>query len=177
MRDYRAIIAGYKRLPHPPRVVLAIPPSLFVKEGPRGFVRTSGCYSGDCGRAVKPQCPVDRKICSGEGPATLLGGEKRDATTVFEGSSNCIFNCLIKEMIQQVASAEAVGSTNLLDLADILTTAEMDGVFGMHPNCDGHEALKTAIVAQAFQPANIQQDVAHAKKSHSFAHAQVLGVN
>lgn len=95
-----------------------------------------------------------------------------DATTVFKGSSNCIFNCLVKEMIQQVAAAEEVGGANMLDLADVLTTWQMDRVFGMHPNCDGHEALKAAIVDRVFQPTSIRQDVAHAEQWHSFAQEQ-----
>lgn len=47
---------------------------------------------------------------------------------------------------------------SIVDLADSLAPSQMDGTFGVHPNCQGHQALWQAVIKQAFRPAEIRTD-------------------
>ena len=93
---------------------------------------------------------------------------------MFEGSKECIGNCVIPQKIHEVAAQKQVA---VLDVSKILSHDEMDGHTGMHPNCQGHATLARHISNEIFSSTDVARDKASAKKRHALVATAKAGAS
>ena len=126
-----------------------------------------GCSHPDPDRDEQPLITSLLDICAGdyEGERWADDGGGDDGWH-FEGTKECIGNCILPKSIKEVADKKHIH--DVLDLTTLLDVDEMDGNFGMHPNCKGHETLADKIYDETWgEEGRIRKDHENAQRRHA----------